>query len=147
MKNVFAWIWPSVPCVLLSGLVHTSDADIRNMAEVFNSADLMLSVVVWSVPLAVCAYLVLAAYLAGGVHGYIFTVIPVSGAFGALLAFVGSTAVTTGQFIWSVVGSGLIFLTTLSMAVLPSGMVIGRRRRRQSETDEDHSAPGRTTHG
>lgn len=142
MKNLFAWIWPSVPCVLLSGLVHTSDTDIRGIAEVFNSAGLMVSVVVWSVPLAVCAYFVLAAYLAGGARGYIFTVIPISGAFGALLAYFGSTAVATGQLIWSVVGSGLVFLATLSLAALPSGMVLDRQRRAPTNGEERQSREG-----
>lgn len=129
MKHLVAWIWPSVPCVLLSGLVHTSDADIRSIAEILSSAGILISVFFWSVPLAVCAYFVLAAYLAGGARGYVFAVIPVSGAFGALLAFFGSTAVTTGQFIWSTFGSSLVFLATLSLAALPSAMAMDRRRR------------------
>jgi len=136
MKHLSAWIWPSVPCVLLSGLVHTSDGDIRSFAEIFTSAGFLMSVVFWSVPLAVCAYFVLAASLAGGARGYVFAVIPVSCVFGALLAFFGSTAVTTGQFIWSIFGSGLIFLAILSLAALPSGMIMDRRRRGSTPQDD-----------
>lgn len=126
MKNTLPWLWPLFPCITLSGLIHTTDSDIEGFAGLFASPAVMVSVLVWSAPIAVCAYLLLAAYLAGGNRWFLLSAVPTSAALGTLLAVFASTAADPIQFLWSVAGSSLVVLGFLSLAVLPSAMVLGR---------------------
>jgi hypothetical protein len=119
MKNVVFWLWPLVPCVLLSGLVHTTDADIEGISELVTSPVLVVSVLVWSVPAVIVAYLLSATYVNGGIRWYLAAAVPTSALLGVLLATLGSTAQNASQFAWSAAGSGLVVLTALSLAALP----------------------------
>jgi len=128
MKRAILVLWPLVPCLLVSALVHLMDDDVGGVAALVSSPSLRLSVLIWAFPPAACGYLAFGAYLKGGLIGYLAVALPASSILGCLLALGGSTATTTSGFLWSVMGSASLFLVVLSLASLPGGAVARRLR-------------------
>jgi len=104
------------------------DRDVGGVAALAASPGLRMSVLVWALPLAACAYLALGSFLAAGSIGFLAVALPISGVLGYLLALGGSTAKTAIGFLWSVSGSALLFLVVLCVASLPGGVVARRSR-------------------
>ena len=128
MKRAGLVLWPLVPCLLASALVHLMDRDVSGVAALAASPGLRLSVLIWALALAACAYLAFGACLAAGSIGFLAVAVPLSGALGCLLALGGSTTTTTIGFLWSVSGSALLFLVVLCVASLPGGVIARRSR-------------------
>lgn len=131
MKRLLVLLWPLVPCLLVSVLVHSTEEHLGGVMGVVSSPGVGLSVVVWALPLAACAYLALAGLVEGGVAGLLLVAVPTSGVLGFLLARAGSTATTTSGFLWSVTGAALILLVAQCLASLPPGLAIRRQRAKE----------------
>ena len=106
----------------MSVVVHSMDRDVGCLSRVVTSPSLLLSSLVWALPLAVGAYLALVAYLKCGFIGFSALAVPASAIVGYLMARMGSTATTPNGFLWSVFGSAAVFCVALSVAVLPAGL-------------------------
>jgi len=128
VRTALSLLWPLLPCLLVSALIHSTEDDAGGLAGVVSSPSLMLSVVVWALPLAACAYLVLALYVEGGALAFAAAVVLLSAGLGYVLAQLGSTASGAAGFAWSVAASALLFALMLSLAALPGGISARRRR-------------------
>ena len=131
MKRAAALAWPLVPCILVSLLIHSTDGDVGGIVGAVSSPSVLMSVVIWALPLALCAYVGFAAYLDGGWVAFLLVVGSISGVLGYLLARVGSTATSTAGLLWSVLGLSLLFALALSLAVLPGAVVVRTQRVQQ----------------
>ena len=115
--------WPLVPSLLLSALVHTVDRDVASVGALA-SAPVVLSVIVWSLPLLAVAYLCLTVLLRWGVVGFSVATFLFSGLLGWTLAAFGSTATTPAGFAWSLAGSALLFALCLCAATFPAAAAL-----------------------
>ena len=120
MKKAIISVWPFVPCLAISVLLHSTDHQVGGLSGVFSSPFIMLSVIIWAIPVAFGAYLSFVLYLKGGVAGYLAAAIPVAGVFGFIIASLGSTATTQAGFLWSAAGSCFALFVVLSFATVPS---------------------------
>lgn len=133
MSRALSRLWPLLPCLLVSALIHSTEDDAGGLTGVVSSPSMLLSVVVWALPLAACAYLVLALYVEGGTLAFAAAVLILSAGLGYVLVRLGSTAGGAAGFAWSVAGLALLFALMLSLAALPAG-VLARRRRARGRT-------------
>lgn len=127
VSRALSLLWPLLTSLLLSALIRSAEDDLGVLAGVVSSPRLFLSVVVWALPLAACAYLVLALTVEGGAFAFAAAVALLSSGLGYGL---GSTAASAAEFAWSIAGSALLFALTLSLAALPGGVLARSRRAR-----------------
>lgn len=126
LKNAIILLWPAFPCVAVSILFHSTDAETGGLSGVISSPALMLSSACCALPIAFVAYLAFALSLKGGIAGFLGVAIPAAAICGFGVALLGSTATTQAAFLWSSIGAGLVFLAVLAVAAVPSARAARR---------------------
>ena len=126
MKRLLIYVWPIIPCTVLCLLFLSTDSDISGLTVIISSPALMISALVWALPVILGVYIALSAYLKAGYRRFLLVSIPMAGLLGFCIAVLGSTATTRIGFLWSIIGTGLIFLFVFSVSILPAGILTVR---------------------
>jgi len=119
MNRSMMIVWAFLVAVVLSGLIHTADADVGSVGGLFSPvilvSVLMIGLVIM-VPILVCQFAVVR-YRWGGL---VLTVVVGSFVLGFVMALLGSTAETTGGWLVSLVGSAALFGLVLLVGAGPA---------------------------
>jgi len=107
-------------------LFLSTDSDMPGISGIISSPSILISAFVWALPVMLGAYIALSAYLKAGYRRFLKVSILISVLFGLCVAIMGSTATTRIGFLWSIVGSGFIFLFIFSVSIIPAGILCAR---------------------
>ncbi len=119
MRRAAAIIWGTLPPLLLSALLHTTDSDVGGISGLA-SPSVLLSVVVISAPLVLLSFLSLWATIKAGPKVSAAILVLSAGVVALPIVAYGSTASTPFGLAWSFLGSSAVVLVFLSAAVLPA---------------------------
>jgi hypothetical protein len=117
-RKIAALLWVPAPLVLLSALIHTTDADVGGVAGLAAPA-VARSVLAYAGLATLLAFGCLAARVRWGAVGFLFAAALIAGGLAYLLALGGSTATTALGVALSFLGLFVIVLTFLAVSVLP----------------------------
>lgn len=125
MKQTLSIIWLIIVGVLFSALIHSTDADIGSFGAAFTPPNI-ISVLIISLILIGSMLLCLLSFRLRGWKGFIITILLISIIFGTILAFVGSTAHTSGEMATSALGAAGLLVCVLSLGSFPLVLIKSR---------------------
>jgi hypothetical protein len=111
-----------IPPFTLSALIHTTDPDVGGL-QGLASATILISVLVFSLPLMVFAILCLLIWNHAGHIWAILTMFLFAGFAALFITTAGSGATTSLGLAWTFVGSTLLVSIVLGLAFLPAAIL------------------------
>lgn len=127
-RKAGALAWALLPPLLFSATLHTTDGSIEGIQGLARPA-VLVSVVVWAMPLAVLALLSLWTQVRAGWLVAVVTALVTATVPGWFFFLLGSTATTPLAKLGSFLGITALCLATLTLAALPAAAVGWPERR------------------
>lgn len=118
-RKLISIIWTTIPPVLLSALVHTTDPDIGGINGLTSYA-VLWSVLFFAVPAVLFCFGALAALVSSGWPAFLFSSVVFSSLVAIVLTIFGSGATTRLGFAWTFFGSATLVFLFLTAAVIPA---------------------------
>ena len=121
-RKFISTIWTTIPPILLSALIHTTDPDIGGIKGL-TSYSVLWSVIFFAIPAVLFCLGALVAIVSSGWPVFLVSSVVFSSLVAVVLTIFGSGATTTLGLAWTFFGSAALVFLFLAAAVIPAAAI------------------------